>query len=84
MDAKILRREAVVTPQGISTLGGSGAIRDANAGVPQAAPSVIMSTTVYRHDRQTVKIKADGLRRRDPIAKMIIQSADTPYWRRKT
>lgn len=83
MDAKILRREAVVTPQGISTLGGSGAIRDANAGVPPGGPSVILSTTVYKHGAQTTRIKADGLRRRDPIAKMILASADTPYWRRK-
>lgn len=83
IDATILRKEAVMSPQGVATMGGPEAVRQMNAGVSQGSGSVILSTTVYRHGRQTTRIKADGLKRRDPIARAIYDASPSPYLRGK-
>lgn len=80
--ARVLASEAVVTSQGIGALGGSKAIRNANAGVNQAGGGPSYVVQVLGHDRQVLKYKKQAVRRGDAYTDAILAARVTPPWRR--
>lgn len=82
MQARVLRSEAVVTPQGVGALGGAEAIRNANAGVNQTSSGPAYVVQVLGHDRQVLKYKKQAVRRGDAYTDAILAARVSPPWRR--
>ena len=82
MQARVLRSEAVVTPQGVGALGGAEAIRNANAGVNQTSSGPAYVVQVLGHDRQVLKYKKQAVRRGDAYPDAILAARVSPPWRR--
>ena len=79
--SKMLKREGagILTPQGITALGGPAAVRNANAGSATQPSGQIVAVTVYKNDRQMQRVKYDAIRAGDPYTELM---ARTRPWRR--
>lgn len=80
--SKMLKREGagILTPQGITAMGGPAAVRAANAGAAPSPGGQIVAVTVYKNDRQMQKVKYDAIRAGDPYTELMARNSRP--WRR--
>jgi len=80
--SRMLKREGmgILTPQGITAMGGPTAVKNANAGATPSAGGQIVAVTVYKNDRQMQHVKYDAIRAGDPYTELMARN--TRPWRR--